>query len=150
MALYVKFAEEKRPATVRVFIKKFYSKKCFDFLKGMETFKDKKCQNSHCIRSYRSFDDLKELINTYYPSITAVKLMEYLLTTNFESEGKKFYPHLGTCSTMKRIRFIPFTISSYSSLDVKMKLSKFTWNDLLHKLDIKNGDQFEKYIKNRK
>lgn len=154
MYLYVKFAQEKKPRTVREFLKKFYHLSDGWCLKGYTTYSDSECKRSQSSHSYRSFDDLLILVKTYYPSITDKKLIHYLLTTDFKlSENIKAYPHLGVCSGMGKIRFIPYKELNVSyDLDIRKRMlnSKNTWNELLKLIGIKNEYQFKEYIKNRK
>lgn len=150
MALYVKFAEQKRPDTVRKFIKRYYAHNRMSFLKGEDTYGDKECSKLHCDKNYRSFDDLEELVKTYYPSVKTVRILEVLLTTDYSNGQKQMHPHLGICADMGRIRFIPYCCPNYSSVHDKMLKSKFTWNELLIQLGINNRYEFDDYIKTRK
>lgn len=151
MALYVKFAIDKRPRTVRDFIRKFYTGYVtLYYAKGHATFYDAGCVNVHCHRDYRSFDDLLELVQTYYPSIKPVKLMHYLLTTKIPlTKDSNSYPNLGTCSGMGKIRFIPYNSPAFSDIDRVMPNSKFTWRQLITPLGIKDEKDFKEYYTNR-
>lgn len=157
MALYVKFVEkEGRPRTIRGFIKKYYSYRLeYSCARGYDTYHDPECTRLHCSRLYRSFDDLWTLVNTYYRPIPPAKMMHYLLTTKIPlspMNGQERFakPHLGICSGMGRIRFIPYSSSAFNHIDRKMQHSKFTWRELLTPLGINDRNQFEKYIKNNK
>lgn len=153
MALYVRFAQQERPRTVREFLRKYYNNQVDPYLaKGHDTYFDPECRRVHCTRMYRSFDDLLDLVNTYYPSIKPLKLMHYLLTTKIPLRGENKFakPHLGTCNGMGRIRFIPYNQSNYDHIDHRMPNSRFTWKELLEPLGITNKDEFEAYIKNQK
>lgn len=152
MALYVKFAQEQRPNSVKGFLKKFYTRDVdVSIAKGQYTFFDPECTKVHDKHQYRSFDDLLELVQTYYPKVTPVKLMHYLLTTKIALQGKDRFakPHLGKCNDMGKIRFIPYMTDSYSNLDVKMPESKYTWNELMRPLGIKTEHDFVKYYSTR-
>lgn len=152
MALYVKFAQEKRPRTVKLFLKQFYSGRKDPYIAyAGRTYTDSECRNLHCDRSYRSFDDLLNMINTYYPSITAKKLMHHLLTIKIPVQGKpdEFYTyHLATCSGMGRIRYIPYYQKFWdpNQIDRRMPNSRYTWSELLAKLGITNEKEFHEYI----
>lgn len=153
MALYVKFAQQERPKTVRQFIRKYYSNHVDPYLaKGHDTYFDPECKRIHCTRMYRSFDDLLDLVNTYYPSIKPLKLMHYLLTTKIPLQGINRFakPHLGTCNGMGRIRFIPYNQHSLDGFKTRMPNSKYTWEELLTPLGITNHAEFEAYIQNQK
>jgi len=152
MALYVKFAQEKRPRTIRGFIKQFYTSGVDPyFARGHNTYFDPGCTDLHCSRAYRSFDDLWELVNTYYRPIPPAKMMHYLLTTKIPLQGDKIAEvHLGTCSGMRRIRFIPYHSAAFEGIDRQMEFSQFTWRELLAPLGVTNYAEFNEYIKNKK
>jgi hypothetical protein len=149
MAIYVKFAEEKKPKTVLEFLKLFYSRSINSYYcSGQFTYFDKECTNLQDTHSYRSFDDLLELTQTYYTSIKPVKLMHYLLILKINlTEGKLSKPHLATCSGMGRIRYIPYRDSAYLCISTKMSKSKYAWSELLIPLGISNEEEFLEYIK---
>jgi hypothetical protein len=152
MALYVKFAQEQRPNSVKGFLKKFYTREVtVDTARGHYTYLDPECKQVQDRHQYRSFDDLLELVQTYYPKVTPVKLMHYLLTTKIALQGKDRVarPHLGKCSDMGKIRFIPYMMDSYSEISTKMSKSKYTWSELMRPLGIKTEHDFVKYYSTR-
>lgn len=149
MAIYVKFAEEKKPKTVLGFLNLFYSRVIGNYcVLGQFTYHDKECKLIQDNNKYRSFDDLLDLIQTYYPSTKPSKLMHYLLILKIELPGGGVSkPHLGFCSQMGRIRYIPWFCSHYSGIKKKMTKSKYTWQELLSPLGINNEQEFLEYIK---
>jgi len=152
MAIYVKFAEEKRPKSVLKFLEQFYyNRERSDYAIGYYTYYDKECKNIQNDRKWRSFDDLLELVQTYYPSISHIKLMHYLLILKIPiSNNNITKPHLGICEGMSKIRYIPYHTSSYSSINEKMRKSIYTWGQLLEPLGIFNEKDFKEYIKKNK
>lgn len=152
MSLYVKFAKEKRPRTVKQFLIEYYSLRKDPYLAyGGDTYSNIECTIHHCGRSYRSFDDLLDLVNTYYPSIKPKKLMHYLLTVKIKSSDKAegfYWPHLATCSGMGRIRYIPYYQKWYdqNQINLRMGNSRYTWKELLAMLGITNEKEFFEYI----
>jgi len=155
MAIYVKFAEEKKPKSIKEFLTKFYTNRtCSHNGQAISdvTYFNKNCnivQSSH-IR--RSFDDLLELIQTYYPSTTPKILMSNLLKLKL---NKYSYIMLTNCSGMKRIRISYFSGYNRHGTDYKEAIkvdkltSKYSWEDLLHMLNIKNDLDLIKF-KNEK
>jgi len=151
MKIYVNFA---KPRTAKEFLKKFYYNGNRLFLQANATYKDKACKNFQCSKGkFRSFDDLLMLIKTYYPSYNAKKLMHLLLTINYGYE-EKFMPYFGTCSGMKRIRYIPHAQSSEDNKNIisynaviqnKQYASKYSWKDLFTMLNINNNEDLDKY-----
>jgi hypothetical protein len=155
MALYIKMKIEEKPIKIRKFLKQYYiGIKAHPYLLlGGQTYTDKECTKKHCNLHYRSFDDLLDLTSTYYPSTTPERMVHYLLTTNFVlPDGKKAYPHIGVCSTMKRIRFIPYKDATYpeEAINRKMENSKYTWKELFAMVGITNKEEFLEYIKNNR
>lgn len=154
MPLYVKFAMEKRPETVRLFLKEFYSRHKDPYTAyAHNTYSDSACNELHCDKAYRSFDDLYELVKTYYSSITLKQMVNILLTTKITLQGDVLaYPHLAVCSNMNKIRFIPYRQISCEPeyINLKMKESEWTWSELLNLVGIKNKKDLEEYIKNSK
>jgi hypothetical protein len=148
MAIYVRFAEQKLPDTIYEFLKQFYSRSFNPYYaSGHLTYLDKEClllQDSH---NWRSFDDLLELVETYYGEIDPVRFMHFLLTVKISNDSYSYKPHLGACGTMNKIRYIPYIYPAYEGIDKKMKSSKYTWNDLLIPLNINNFSEFHEYIK---
>lgn len=152
MAIYVKFAEKKRPKSVLKFLEQFYSDRTrTDYVIGCITYSNKECTFIQNTKHWRSFDDLLELVQTYYPSIKPVKLMHYLLVLKIPLANNKLSkPHLGTCGGMNKIRYIPYYVNNYNEINTKMIHSKYTWKQLLEPLGIFNQEQFEEYIKKTK
>lgn len=152
MAIYVKFAKKKKPRTVLEFLDKFYNKAVYSntYLRASVTFFDKECKKVQCDRVSRSFDDLLIMINTYYPSIKPLKLMHYLLIFRKNlPTGIQVKPYLGFCGGMQRIKYLPYQQTNYpNDIDRKMSKSKYTWEELLKPLGIKNRKDFEDYINN--
>ena len=151
MKLYVKFAEEKKPKTVSEFLKLFYSRRIDSFYaSGCYTYYDKECKEIQDTHNWRSFDDLLDLIQTYYPSIKPVKLMHYLLVLKIQLPNGEFSkPHLGTCGGMGKIRYIPYIDLNKNERDLSTKMgkSKYTWSELLTPLGIVNREDILAYIK---
>jgi len=152
--LYVKFAQEKRPRTVKMFLKQFYTNRVDPYIAiGHTTYHDHECTRRHCSLSYRSFDDLYDMVRTYYPSIRKKKMIHYLLTTNIPiGDGRRSKPHLGICGGMGRIRFIPYREMNvdHNHLNRRMPNSTHTWMELLNLLGIKNSKELEEYVENNK
>ena len=151
MAIYVKFAEKKKPMTVLKFLKLFYSRNINSYYaSGHYTYYDKECKNLQDSHNWRSFDDLLELIQTYYPSIKPVKLMHYLLVLRLNlANGSLSKPHLGVCGEMGKIRYIPYATINYYQVEINLKMpeSKYTWSELLIPLGITNREEFLEYTK---
>ena len=153
MKLYVKFAQERRPRTIRLFLKQYYSYYTDPYIaKGHDTHFDPACTRRHCGLSYRSFDDLYDLVKTYYPTIRKKKIMNHLLTIKIPIQNGVAKPHLGICSTMNRIRFIPYRTMNTSDkhLTRRMPNSANTWMELLNLIGITSEQELLDYINKHK
>ena len=134
MALYVKFAEEKKPENIRDFLREFYKKVVMNVCYGEVTYHNKECTEQQCSRAHRSYDDLAELLKTYFPELTDKDIIHYLLSTKIDN----FKPQLAVCDSMGRIRYIPYQfMNSNEYLNHKMSLSKYTWAELLAMINVK-------------
>ena len=157
MAIYVNF---ERPRTVKEFLNTFYQEDVYDSYKlvASETYKDKECTILQCNRNrIRSYDDLYELVKTYYPSYTRKKLTLLLIKSNFNN--KIIGGYFGSCRDMNKIRYIPIIKygvynpefkNKYSLICNTMKLkSKYGWKELFSKVGINSQEDFDK-IRNKK
>lgn len=154
MNLYVKFEP---PATVNEFLVKFFSVLSpydTNIMNGQPTFFDKGCTKFQCHSNrMRSFDDLYYLVSTYYPEISSKDLMHEILVADICKEnGQKLFPHLHSCSSMRRIRIIHF--KNFCIIPINNVLqynSKYSWIELLEMLGISSNAEVEEYAnKNRK
>lgn len=131
MALYIKeLIDKNKPRSISKFIDLYYVKgpqapatKGY-YLKSSATYFDKKCNELQCsIGRMRSFDDLYDLVKTYYPKVTVKRLFHILITKVYKFDtytisygttadlykmnkvGNTYKIHsLSNCSTMRRIR----------------------------------------------
>ena len=150
MAIYVNF---EKPETINEFLIKFYNQRSGygdNMLYAAITYVDKECTQRQCDKSARSFDELLEILQTYYPSTTPEICMFHLLTVKLKnSNGRIMTPYLGVCGGMSRIKYLPYfdptqLVDCY--FDHKMTLSKYTWRELLALLKIKNLRELKKFI----
>lgn len=94
-----------------------------------ETYFDKELKKLQCNKGrLRSFDDILEIVNTYFPSITPKRLIHELLV---------FDPP-------KYINTIDGLNTNYS--DCNKLNSKYSWHELLAMLGIKNYEEYKKYV----
>lgn len=157
MAIYIKF---KRPRTVKEFLNMFYQKDRYDSHKlvASETYKDKECTILQCDKNrIRSYDDLYELVKTYYPSYNRKKLTLLLVKSDFNNNIIGGY--FGSCADMLKIRYIPIIRKgSYSEVlmdnyfeicETSKYRSKYSWKELFSKVGINSQKDFNK-IRNKK
>lgn len=149
MAIYVKF---KKPRTINEFLILFYTRReGSGQAYAAYTYYDKNCHREQCNKIRRSFDDLLELVQTYYPSTTPKILISRLLKLKLNNYK---YICLTNCSGMSKIRISYFIYADYASnynkaVSIDKLKSKYSWKDLLDKIGITNEKQYQDYIKNK-
>lgn len=157
MALYVKFAEEKKPRTIREFLIKYYTNpvdtsKYASQTHAHSTYKDKRCTQLHSRHMRRSFDDLHEIVQTYFPRATPKMVFKRLLKLKHPLYTNLI---LTNCDGMMRIRISLYKDGNnspstyYSAVNTAKYNSKYSWKDLFEMVGITNQDEFERY-KNEK
>lgn len=150
--IYVNF---EAPPTIGEFLKKFFSINYGIILtqKAVETYHDKECSVVQCYENkYRSFDNMLDIINTYYPDTTPKQLIHELLVADVrDCKGRPLAFHMGSCEDIQRIRICyywehvgesPFEQSKYKS--------KWSWEELLNMLEIYNTNDLKAYIDKHK
>src|SRR5690606_10676455 len=104
----------------------------------------------------RSFDDLLEVVQTYYKTATAKKLFHELLLVDIKNKkGEQLYFYPTNCSGIKRITMLFYTGPVSYKLPTSNKYdSKYSWIELFEMLNIKSIVEMyeykEKYKKNEK
>lgn len=152
MALYVKF---KKPRTVRQFLKKFFgdNETYNGIYYSAPTFLDKECKISQCRDSRRrSFDDIYELVNTYYSNISKKKLLHTLITLKINTKDKKtaiFNFHY--CYDIKKAvmyyQSVKYGWEEWRSFENKKQKCKYSWRELMNIMNIHNKKQLLEYQK---
>jgi len=154
--IYVKF---KPPKLISEFIKLLYN--CHTDVygpkraKAQKTYKNPECTELQCRdNSFRSFYDLLEIINTYYPYCTAEKLFRILFKVKLyykENKDQRMYFRMWHCEQMQKIR-ITFTeegpfAQKKDFYDSKKGKDNYNWPDLLLTLNINNKEELEEFRK---
>lgn len=148
MSLYVKFGKQE---TIEKFLEKFYGIIGSDRRDAVETYFDKECYDIHCQQKrYRSFDDIFELVNTYYPKTDPKTVFHTLLTLDVRDSNKRpVYMHMSNCSTISRIRMLYFynEDTCYVGRACSKYQSKWSWIDLLEMLNLESLQAIQAYVK---
>lgn len=149
MAIYTKFGKQE---TVEEFLAKLYSIREGTVTHATETYSDESCSIVQCMsRKLRSFDDIFECVQTYYPDITPKKLIHYLLTLNIKSNtDMPLYLYMRNCSDIKRIRIYYFVGMDFSHYRCDKLDSKWSWIELLEMLGLKSELDIRNYIQQHK
>jgi len=156
MAIYVNF---EIPDSPKDFLERLFSySETGDTVYSIETYKDKECTEEQCPKKkYRSFDDLLELINTYY-KVEEKELMHLLLVINIEVEGSPRFPWFVNCTDIYKptlnyyISFNKNDIFKIFEEDIENKMfnSEYNWYSLFQLLGINNQKELEEYVKGHK
>lgn len=152
--IYVKFSP---PKTIKEFLEEFYDAINSWNLISVATYKDKECTELQCAAGRsRSFDDMYELITTYYPETTRKDLVHELLTFRITRPNGYFYFANSYCYEIKRpvigyyfqfIKFGPLSIEGYGGyLSTGKQKAEHSWKELFAMVDIKTKKQLFEYI----
>lgn len=153
MAIYIKIEKQDTPQEFLKLLYPGHNPGDYNSL-GLphDTFSDKECLVRQCTKGrMRSFDDLFELMQTYYPELSIIDVLNLLIS--HVPTGTLNFPKFGVCSTMKRIRFIygsyieNATLRYYrESFNHPIYESKHSWRELFAMLGIKDGDELMNYV----
>jgi hypothetical protein len=73
------------------------------YLTCIESFKDELCTIKQCkANKYRSIDEILEIVNTYYPSITIKRLAKVLHNLIIKKNNYTYYFHSLYCSKVEK------------------------------------------------
>jgi hypothetical protein len=150
MAIYVNF---EKPETLKEFLSKLFSCYYLNVFTTQATYFDKEKTQIQCrSKKWRSFDDLLEIVNTYFPEVTPKELIHELLVC--QPNGRTNYiPSLRICSTIMRIRIyyhIEDNLNLYNPFGSSKLNSKYSWAELLNMLGITTYEEYKDYVnKNR-
>jgi hypothetical protein len=119
MAIYVNF---KRPRSVKEFITLLYSYHNGSYLTSVETYSNKECTVIQCKKGkYRSIDEILEILQTYYPSLSIKKLIKSLYDTKImrNEDNKEYTFHSIYCSQIVKTTTLFTSFSSNGSSENK-------------------------------
>jgi hypothetical protein len=154
---YKLYFEEFVPKTVDEVLPHLYSGK---YRAAVETFyKNEFGNHLHCkAGKLRSFDDIYYLFKSYFLEETHASVFERMLLFEIKLSNVTLgnMPiQLSECSTIKRIRYMPFGCESSmtriwnESQDAKQYESFMHWKDLFKLLNINNKDQLTEWYKSK-
>lgn len=156
MAIYVDF---KKPKTIEEFLKKIFSYRMgSDSVRNIETYENENCTYLQCPKGkLRSFDDILECVNTYFPEIDYKEVFKALLRLQVKDAiGNICDLMMSNCGGIKRIR-MHYT-SGYGdsrqvlyghALRVDQYDSKYSWRELLKAIEINSEKEYLQFIKNK-
>lgn len=148
--IYLKL--DKRPKNVADVLQLLFVRNdsIMDISDSKKTYKDKDCKIEQCKEGkYRSMDDIYYLCKTYFPNVTVKKVMHELLM--FKSGDKYKAIQFYTCGTMKKLRVIPM---SYTTYDESIRCSKYdsqwSWKELFSLVGINSQNDLINYTNKHK
>lgn len=149
MSIYVNF---EIPESPKEFLIAFYSVLWRDRAYCKETYFDKECTRLQCsAQRLRSFEDLFELLTTYYTDLTKKDVIEILSSTVLKSNvNVPLYLHISNCSTISRIRVFYYEDINSCALDFNCSKynSEFSWADLFKLINVNSREEYREYLKN--
>lgn len=152
MAIYIKL--KSKPKTVRELLKSLFSYVNTNLVTNVTTYKDRKCKQIQCdSNKLRSFDDVLEVVNTYFPTVSYKTVFKILLTLKIPNSEKIFNLHMGHCQGIERIRLAYYVgnYPDYNNAKSQPKYeSKYSWKELLNEIGIDSEDKLIDFIKNKK
>lgn len=123
MAIYVKI---ERQRTLKEFLTLLYSHPNNGYLTCIESFEDKLCTIKQChAGKYRSIDEMLEIVNTYYPSITFKKLAKALHSLIIEKDNRTYKFYSLYCDKINMTTTL-FTTMNCSHTDTQKRKSKYS------------------------
>jgi len=93
----------KRQRYLKDFLILLYSHPNQGYLTCIESFENELCTIRQCENGkYRSIDEILEIVNTYYPSITIKRLAKVLHNLIITNNNKQYYFHSLYCNKVKK------------------------------------------------
>lgn len=145
MSIYI---EGETPQTLRELLKRLFNYKYDGMVKTVATYYDQNCTDEQCDEDrYRSFDDVLELTQTYFPQITKEELIRTLISLDIiDAVGRKMYFFMSSCSDIRRVViYYHYSSCSYQQADyANQHNSQWSWITLLNDAGIFSQDDYEK------
>ena len=151
MNIYLKLTEQ--PETIEELLKALFSVAANhnDRLLNIETYYDKECTKIQCIRAkFRSFEDIFDIVNTYFPNTSEEDVMKSLLFLKLKSRfGSRLYFYPTYCRTICRpvcLYYENIMANPFNNKKAEEGKILKSWKDLLSQIGIKTDAQFSKAV----
>jgi hypothetical protein len=144
--LYVDF---EKPRTIKEFLEIFFGNNTFGeySYKSAKTYSDSEFKSVQCYENKRrSFDDIYELVNTYYSNVSKKKLLHILIMLDLYShtnQKAKFNFHY-CCDIHKSVMYYE-VYGVWRDFTKRKGHSKYSWKELMAMMNIHNQQQFKSY-----
>lgn len=147
MAIYLKI---EKPKTIEELLLQLFTFKGH-YHTGTTTYLDEACTQIQCEENkWRSFDDVYELVNTYFPNTDEKEVMRQLLILPLKKDnGIDLYPYFAFCNKINMCTLMVYPSSGANNKDSLTKtkgVGKYAWGDLLEMFDITNTKELQNYI----
>ncbi len=144
--IYLKL--KRKPKTIEELLLSLFSNGTVAKRTNVITYSDEKCLNIQCIEGkLRSFDEVYDIITTYFPETTLKEIIHNLITLDFKLD-EPLYIKMTNCSTINRIVLYYSTDYFNTSIfDISKYNSKYCWDELLNLLKLKSIVDIKKYVK---
>ena len=150
MAIYLKI---NKPDTIQEVLLKLFSRGTY-WHKGAQTFHDEACTQTQCEPDkWRSFDDVFEIVNTYFPKKNVKDIIQQLLVLPLKNNSNNnlyFYPTFCNTINMCTAMFYPEIVKDIRIFTEVKGIGKYAWGELLELLGITNDEELKNYIEQNK
>jgi len=146
MKIYLKL--NKKPKTIQELLLELFAYGNNDKRTNVNTYNNKDCTSLQCNENkFRSFDEVYDIICTYFPRTTLKEAIHELISLDFGLENP-LYIKMINCSTINRI-VLYYTTESFNSniFGIAKYNSIYSWDDLLLYLNIKSKEELKSYVK---
>lgn len=149
--IYIK----KTPENLVDLIINLFSFRGLDSFTSTATFSDPECLVLQCrAGKYRSFQDVLECAQTYFPKTTAEELIKTLVCITIIEESKKYFIFCHNCRDINKPTF--FFEQGYDLIDYDEKLEPddeykgMEWYEILDDAGFNNSDSLKKFVEKNK
>lgn len=150
MAIYAKVRD---PKNLRDLLKQLFSIFIDDDVSIIETFYDKEFTRSQCQAGrWRSFDDLLEICETYFPKTTAKELFATLLNLDIHDQyDRQCNLIMMHCEGIDRINMIYSAdyVKYSEAISLNQYDSEYSWKDLFNEVGITSDKELKQFILNK-
>jgi len=151
MAIYLKI--EKPNSVEELLLKLFLSELNSTYNTGSNTYTDIECTQIQCeAGKWRSFDDIYEIVNTYFPNTDEKTVIHEILVLPMKTtKGKELFPYFNYCNkiNMCTMMFYYTYHACETTFSTKTGEGKYAWGTLFELLGITNAEQLKDYILNK-
>ena len=151
MAIYLKI---EKPKTISELLLKLLITENGAYNSGNATYSDEACTEVQCeAGKWRSFDDIFELVNTYFPNTDEKTTMLEIMALDIKTtKGYVLRPYFNFCNQINMCTMMYYSDPhiAKTACTKEKGIGKYAWGDLLELLGITNIEELKDYIDNNK